>query len=99
MYQPKTTYLRVSSFDWNAHTFSAPNCTDDKKNQDETDINCGGLTCEACKDNQYCLVDADCLSNSCKEKVCVAAVSKPVSKSVTNNISAIVIFVVSILQL
>jgi len=41
-------------------------CTDGVKNQDETDIDCGGETCVArCADQQDCLVNDDCQSTHC----------------------------------
>lgn len=52
-------------------------CIDYYKNQDETDIDCGGLVCEPCNDGKSCLFDFDCKSgfcdpieNICKEPTC-----------------------------
>jgi len=57
----------------------APNqCTDGIKDGTETDVDCGGATCDAAGDTcalgQKCLVDADCASKGCDAttKSCVA---------------------------
>ena len=47
----------------------APDCYDNTKNGDETDIDCGG-SCSSCEDGESCLVDADCLSGYCENNVC-----------------------------
>ena len=44
---------------------AAPTCTDNVKNGNETDIDCGGGTCGACIDGKTCLVNSDCQSNIC----------------------------------
>jgi len=43
---------------------AGPTCTDSLKNQDETDIDCGG-NCPACTTGKACSINADCLSNHC----------------------------------
>ncbi len=48
----------------------AMTCEDGMLNQDETDIDCGGVVCPACIDGQACLVDEDCTSTVCSEGVC-----------------------------
>ena len=48
-------------------------CADNKKNGNETDIDCGG-SCYRCADNMYCKINADCLSNRCEGGICKAAV-------------------------
>jgi hypothetical protein len=48
----------------------AMTCEDGMLNQDETDIDCGGVVCPACIDGQACLVDEDCTSTVCTEGVC-----------------------------
>jgi hypothetical protein len=53
-----------------AGTCVAPTCDDGYLNQDETDLDCGGMTCKACGVGQHCLVDADCASRNCKNQVC-----------------------------
>ena len=46
------------------------NCTDQIKNQNETDIDCGG-SCPACQLGKSCLVDGDCVTNNCTGGICV----------------------------
>lgn len=48
-----------------------PSCGDGKTNGDETDKDCGGVTCNArCAAGKNCLTDADCKSNVCKSNKC-----------------------------
>ncbi|NTV22930.1 MAG: hypothetical protein HGA85_00955 [Nanoarchaeota archaeon] len=42
-----------------------PTCNDTLKNQDETDIDCGGAVCDECLLNQTCLFDSDCVTEFC----------------------------------
>ena len=42
-------------------------CTDSVKSEDETDIDCGGGSCPACKAGFECLVESDCKSHNCEE--------------------------------
>jgi hypothetical protein len=44
---------------------AAPNCDDGILNQDETDIDCGGLICLPCVNGDTCAVDDDCMSRDC----------------------------------
>lgn len=46
-----------------------PTCDDARRNQDETDIDCGGV-CGGCIDGATCISDADCSFSSCSEGVC-----------------------------
>ena len=46
-------------------TCAAATCTDNIKSPGETDIDCGGLSCPGCENEQDCLVDGDCLSGEC----------------------------------
>ncbi|WAS92766.1 lamin tail domain-containing protein [Nannocystis punicea] len=48
-------------------------CLDGLKNDEETDIDCGGSECPACADDLACAVPEDCLSKVCTDDVCVAA--------------------------
>ncbi|HQK18956.1 MAG TPA: hypothetical protein PLJ27_15965, partial [Polyangiaceae bacterium] len=50
-------------------------CEDEKKNGDETDVDCGGPDCEKCKNGKTCKVDGDCESGKCDEDdgICVAS--------------------------
>lgn len=45
-------------------------CLDGVKNQDETDIDCGGASCPSCGLDAACLIDIDCASSWCSELVC-----------------------------
>ncbi|RME54579.1 hypothetical protein D6777_03315 [Candidatus Woesearchaeota archaeon] len=47
-------------------------CDDGIKNQDETDIDCGG-SCEACDDEMDCSKDDDCKSANCESGICKPA--------------------------
>jgi hypothetical protein len=47
-----------------------PSCTDGKKNQGETDIDCGGPACLPCGDFKRCVSDKDCRSKVCIKGVC-----------------------------
>lgn len=44
-------------------------CDDGIKNQDETDIDCGG-SCNPCADAMNCLSNSDCVSNYCYNDTC-----------------------------
>ncbi len=44
-------------------------CTDDIKNQDETDTDCGG-SCPPCDTGKQCSLDSDCQSDSCMGGTC-----------------------------
>jgi len=51
---------------------SAPEtCNDQIKNQDETDVDCGGIICLKCNNTRTCKNASDCLSNNCKNNTCV----------------------------
>ncbi len=47
------------------------------KNQDETDIDCGGSTCSGCADGNSCAAGSDCLSETCNQAShkCVFSIS------------------------
>lgn len=42
-----------------------PSCSDGKKNQNETDLDCGGVCGATCADLKVCAVDGDCLNGYC----------------------------------
>ncbi|CAF1425505.1 unnamed protein product [Adineta steineri] len=57
---------------------SVPTCTDGVKNQDETDVDCGGEICsKKCLPQQGCTSSSDCASNNCNiiTKKCLVAPS------------------------
>ncbi len=47
-----------------------PTCMDGVKNQDETDIDCGGTCGATCEEGESCSVDGDCIKNSCAGSMC-----------------------------
>jgi hypothetical protein len=47
----------------------AATCSDDIKNQNETDVDCGGA-CLQCSDGAACKINADCTSLHCSQSVC-----------------------------
>lgn len=40
----------------------------------ETDVDCGGVSCPACKPGKKCKVSSDCDTKNCKGGVCVTTV-------------------------
>ena len=48
-----------------------PCCNDRMKNQDESDIDCGGLNCPKCPDMKNCISPNDCLSGVCINNTCI----------------------------
>jgi len=50
-------------------------CMDNIKNQDETDVDCGGNKCPKCENMNICKVNCDCISGACKNKKCVPSFS------------------------
>jgi hypothetical protein len=52
----------------------AASCTDKVKNQDETDVDCGGK-CPKCGGGKVCGADSDCTVNWCKVGKCATLVS------------------------
>ena len=48
---------------------ATPSCADGIKNQDETDIDCGG-SCNQCAPTKSCLVNTDCTSLKCTNSKC-----------------------------
>lgn len=51
----------------------AATCDDGLKNQDESDIDCGGVRCKKCTETQGCNSGADCESQVCGGGSCSAA--------------------------
>jgi hypothetical protein len=48
----------------------APSCMDGAVNEDETDVDCGGATCEPCGSGLHCLVATDCVDAVCEDDTC-----------------------------
>ncbi len=61
----------------------AASCSDGEKNQDETDVDCGGSICRACATGKACATNADCSQGACLNGKC-AALSGTVSLSLKN---------------
>ena len=47
-------------------------CTDTTKNDNETDVDCGGACGNTCLDGKNCKVNGDCASNSCFSGKCIS---------------------------
>jgi hypothetical protein len=45
-------------------------CKDGIKDGDESDVDCGGPTCERCAEGKACRVGSDCRSSDCVSRVC-----------------------------
>ncbi len=52
-------------------------CYDEEMNQDESDVDCGGVCGATCVEGQDCVTSADCESSICEDGVCVANVDDP----------------------
>ena len=50
----------------------APLCNDQRKNGDETDLDCGGRTCDPCDAGKTCAMGTDCQSAICTNISCQA---------------------------
>jgi hypothetical protein len=61
---------------------TAASCSDGKENQDETDTDCGGATCEQrCDTGKKCKEDTDCGTNLfCKNNLCDSTQNKDSDK-------------------
>jgi hypothetical protein len=61
----------------NPLTCQAPTCSDGVQNGQETDVDCGGPTCDAqgktCALGKRCGTGADCTDDTCTSNVCVTA--------------------------
>ncbi len=70
------TIMSFSSFLWlgcgGDTTSNSETCTDSVKNQNESDVDCGGI-CGPCADNKSCLVNNDCQSGNCENGTCKSA--------------------------
>ncbi|MFA4960936.1 MAG: hypothetical protein WC548_04715 [Candidatus Pacearchaeota archaeon] len=58
-----------------------PTCSDGIKNQDESDIDCGGETCYYCDNGEGCLYNSDCFSNFCSDGECATEPVVPTDKA------------------
>ncbi len=63
-------------------------CSDKIKNGDETDVDCGGKSCNKCADTKKCAKGSDCLSGICANKVCASGCKhQPVVKDCSKDAS------------
>jgi len=51
----------------------APTCSDNVKNGDETDVDCGGSSCTQCAVGRLCATGSDCQTGSCSAGRCQQA--------------------------
>ena len=51
-----------------------PTCEDGQRNGAESDVDCGGVGCEACADGSACVEDRDCASELCVRGACAVSV-------------------------
>ncbi len=58
-----------------AKTCHAVDCKDTLKDQDETDVDCGGTRCGPCAEGLACLANRDCQAGRCLGGFCHAAVT------------------------
>ena len=47
-------------------------CTDGVMNNSETDADCGGGSCPACKNGSSCAANTDCVSGNCSDNLCTS---------------------------
>lgn len=60
-----------------------PDCYDNSLNNDETDIDCGGM-CMPCQENQFCLKNEDCSTLYCLNSKCsIKQIEQPAIKIVS----------------
>ena len=51
-------------------TSAIASCDDNIKDQDETDIDCGGIKCPKCGDTKNCNQSSDCINGFCMHNMC-----------------------------
>jgi formylglycine-generating enzyme required for sulfatase activity len=62
-----------------------PSTTNQQKDGDETDVDCGGSKADACADSKRCATATDCLSASCTGSICQTATSSDGIKNGTES--------------
>lgn len=67
--EPYTLYANIIDY----LPLTKQTCSDNIKNQDESDIDCGGV-CSACINGKSCLADSDCI-NDCIGNICTTVSS------------------------
>lgn len=59
-----------------------PSCTNNVKDQDETDADCGGSICTRCSVTQTCVTNNDCIYSTCVNGVCTISSTCTTSSSI-----------------
>ena len=63
------TYFQISNM-IRSLIIALQSCGDEIKNQDETDVDCGGLICSKCDHMKVCKIELDCASGVCASNIC-----------------------------
>ncbi len=74
----------------------APSCGDQIKNQDETDVDCGGSCQKGCLDGKACVGNGDCVSQLCSNKVCTSKPTLSIAAAVSGNAGSSISFGVTL---
>ncbi len=61
----------TTSLLWTCLSSAFQSCDDNIQNQDETDIDCGGMKCAKCEDAHTCKGNSDCMSDVCRNNTCI----------------------------
>lgn len=77
-------YLRFCVKDAITTTTPTATCTDGTKNQDETDVDCGGKICPKCASGKTCYITADCISQTCMGGICIAPTTGTCNDGIQN---------------
>lgn len=72
-------------------------CYDGAKNNEETDVDCGGGTCSQCPPMKQCNKNLDCQSNLCIASLCADTSSSDSSRTTSNIALMVLMSVVTIL--
>lgn len=68
----------------NGYTCVANACSNLKKDNGETDVDCGGPNCGSCRNGLTCAVDRDCDSGACMDGKCAAMTMCPLSRTIVS---------------
>lgn len=72
-----------------ANNTPAASCTDGIRNQDESDVDCGGSCSLKCSNGKVCKSNADCISNVCTSGTCAASAPAALSGKVDLTLSSV----------
>ncbi len=61
----------------NGACYGSATCSDGVLNGQETDVDCGGFSCDPCEGGQTCSISSDCESSVCNGGVCLALPEEP----------------------